>query len=123
MEKLNCDDREVSILFVDDEGITVINREYLNRDRPTNVIAFPMTEGEFGNINPHILGDIVISVDTALRDARSGGLSFDDEVVYLLIHGLLHLIGYDHEGSESDAALMAEKERELFHDATGHSIV
>lgn len=122
MEKINCDDREVSILFVDDEGITVINREYLNRDRPTNVIAFPMTEGEFGNINPHILGDIVISVDTALRDARSGGLSFNDEVVYLLIHGLLHLIGYDHEGSESDAALMMEKERDLFHDVTGHGI-
>jgi len=122
LERLNCTDREVSVLFVDDEGITAINREYLNRDRPTNVIAFPMTEGEFGDINPHVLGDIVISVDTALRDARSGGLTLYDEIVYLLIHGLLHLIGYDHEGSEEDAAVMKEREHDLFHAVTGYGV-
>ncbi len=81
-----------------------------------------MLEGEFGNINPHVLGDIVISVETALRDAQSEGLEFDDEVAFLLIHGVLHLIGYDHEKSESEAVIMKEKERELFRDLKGYLI-
>lgn len=81
-----------------------------------------MLEGEFGNINPHVLGDIVISVDTALKDARMEGLDFDDEVDYLLIHGILHLIGYDHEVSESEAVKMKEKEREIFFDIKGYLI-
>jgi len=81
-----------------------------------------MLEGEFGNINPHVLGDIVISVDTALKDARMEGLDFDDEVDYLLIHGILHLTGYDHEVSEPEAVKMKEKEREIFFDIKGYLI-
>lgn len=81
-----------------------------------------MMEGEFGDINPHVLGDIVVSVDTALRDAQSEGFDFDDEVAYLLIHGVLHLIGFDHERSESEAAIMKEKERELFLELKGYLI-
>ncbi|MBN2568268.1 MAG: rRNA maturation RNase YbeY [Deltaproteobacteria bacterium] len=122
LEKINCKDKELSLLFVNDEEITEMNRQYLNRDYPTNVIAFPMMEGEFGDINPHVLGDIVVSVDTALRDAQSEGFDFDDEVAYLLIHGVLHLIGFDHERSESEAAIMKEKERELFLELKGYLI-
>ncbi|NQU03631.1 MAG: rRNA maturation RNase YbeY [Syntrophaceae bacterium] len=122
LKKVNCDGKELSILFVDDKAITEINRQYLKRDNPTNVIAFPMLEGEFGNINPHVLGDIVISVDTALKDARMEGLDFDDEVDYLLIHGILHLTGYDHEVSEPEAVKMKEKEREIFFDIKGYLI-
>lgn len=81
-----------------------------------------MLEGEFGNINPHVLGDIVISVDTALRDAQIEGLDFDDEVAYLLIHGILHLIGYDHEASKPEALKMKEKEGEIFFDLKGYLI-
>ena len=81
-----------------------------------------MIEGEFCNINPHVLGDIVISVDTALKDAEMEGLSFEDEIDYLLIHGILHLIGYDHEASESEAVKMKMKEQELFFDLKGYLI-
>lgn len=81
-----------------------------------------MLEGEFCNINPQVMGDIVISVDTALRDARTEGLDFDDEVDFLIIHGVLHLVGYEHERSESEAAIMKEKERELFFDLKGYLI-
>jgi len=69
------------------------------------------------------LGDIAISVETAARDAQMGGLSLLDEIAFLVIHGLLHLIGYDHEdGDEKKAALMKEKEKELFSTITGYEI-
>ncbi len=113
MKTLGKEDREVSLVFVDDEGITEINRQYLGRDYPTNVIAFAMNEGEFGDINPSVLGDIVISTETALRDARAGDLPPEDELDYLMIHGILHLLGYDHE-HPAEAAEMGKKEREVF---------
>ena len=113
MKTLGKEDREVSLVFVDDKGITDINREYLGRDYPTNVIAFAMNEGEFGDINPSVLGDIVISAETALRDARSEDLSSDDELDYLMIHGILHLLGYDHE-LPTEAEDMTKKEKEVF---------
>jgi len=113
MKTLGKEDREVSLVFVDDEGITEINRQYLGRDYPTNVIAFAMNEGKFGDINPSVLGDIVISAETALRDARSEDLSSDDELDYLMIHGILHLLGYDHE-LPTEAEDMTKKEKEVF---------
>lgn len=122
LKLLDSFNSEVSVLFVDDEEITEINRQYLNRNRPTNVIAFPMREGDFGEINPYVLGDIIISVDTALRDADQEDLSFDDEIMYLIIHGLLHLLGYDHEKSQEDAKIMKEKEREVFLALRGYEI-
>lgn len=122
LKLLVSSDSEVSVLFVDDEEITEINRQYLHRNRPTNVIAFPMREGDFGEINPHVLGDIIISVDTALGDANQEDLSFDDEIMYLIIHGLLHLLGYDHEKSQEDAKIMKEKEREVFFALRGYEI-
>ncbi|MDD5724299.1 MAG: rRNA maturation RNase YbeY [Syntrophales bacterium] len=113
LEALEKEDREVSLVFVDDKGITEINRQYLGRNYPTNVIAFSMNEGEFGNINPSILGDIVISTETALRDARAGDLSPEDEFDYLMIHAILHLLGYDHE-LPTEAEEMEKKEKEVF---------
>lgn len=103
------------MLFVDDEGIRDINRHFLYRDHPTNVISFSMREGPFGDINPDILGDIVISLETAFRDAREAPVPFHEELDFLMIHGLLHLLGYNHEGaSEDEVNKMEEKERELF---------
>jgi len=107
------------VLIVDDPGIQELNKDYLGRDCPTNVIAFSQLEGEYGDVNPHILGDIVISAETALRDADGENLPLADELEYLLIHGVLHLIGYEHETNESDAHRMQEKEKELF--ATLHN--
>lgn len=114
LENLDCRNKEISLLLVDDEGIREINKEYLSRDYPTNVIAFSMTEGEFGDINPDMLGDIIISVETALRNAKDAEIKFEEELDFLMIHGVLHLLGYDHETSEADTKRMKEKERELF---------
>ena len=114
LKHLNLEDSEISLLFVDDEDIKKINHQYLNRNYPTNVIAFSMREGEFGDINPYILGDIVISVETALRDAKKENIRFEDELDYLMIHGILHLLGYDHEKSEIESIKMKEKEKETF---------
>ena len=113
LKTLDNEGREISLTFVDDEGITGINRQYLGRNYPTNVIAFSMNDGEFGDINPNILGDIIISTETAIRDAKAGDLSLEDEIDYLMIHGVLHLLGYDHE-LPGEAEEMKEKEKEIF---------
>lgn len=106
---------ELSILLVDDEGIRVINRDYLHKDHPTNVISFAMQEGEGSQIQPNLLGDVVVSTETAARDAAEAGISFASELYFLLLHGILHLTGYDHErGTAEDAARMERKEEEIF---------
>ena len=114
LKELDCSDREISILFVDDPQIRDINKTYLQRDRPTNVIAFPMALGDHGNVNPQVLGDVVISAETALSDAGRAGIDLEDEITFLLIHGVLHLLGYDHEGPAAQARRMRSKEREIF---------
>jgi len=102
-------------VIVDDEQIQVINRDYLDRDKPTNVISFAMQEGEGAGLMPELLGDVVISADTAARDAAEAGVPFESELYFLLLHGILHLLGFDHErGSAEDAERMEERERELF---------
>jgi probable rRNA maturation factor len=102
---------ELSLLFTDDTGITELNRRYLKRHGPTNVLAFPMTDGAQAELETSMLGDIVISLDAAQRDAQAWGESLEGTVDRLLIHGLLHLLGYDHEESEPEAQRM-DKETE-----------
>jgi probable rRNA maturation factor len=123
MKYLNCSDKAISLLFVDNKEIREINRRYLNKDYPTNVLAFSLTAGEFGNINPNILGDIVISVDTAYKDAVESGIEFNDELAFLMIHGILHLLNYDHENaSHKKTQQMKKKEQELFYMLKGYEI-
>jgi probable rRNA maturation factor len=110
---LDCPDGELSILIVDDPQIAELNKEYLNRTGPTNVIAFPMQEGQFSDINPNLLGDVVISMDTAEKEAETAGLTLENRFNDLLIHGILHLFGYDHETNEKDAEIMAKKAKAL----------
>jgi probable rRNA maturation factor len=106
---------ELSVLVVGDRTIRRLNRDYLGRDKATNVISFAMQEGEFAELNPDLLGDVVISADTAAREAAEGGIPFPDRLAFLLLHGILHLTGFDHERSgEAEAARMEEKEREIF---------
>lgn len=120
---LGCPEREVSLLFVDNEAISEINRQYLNRPGPTNVISFSQTEGNFGHINPLLLGDIVISAQRAVSDAQAGNLDVNDEIDFLVIHGLLHLLGYNHEGSdEREAVQMREMENEIFQKLRGFGV-
>ncbi len=115
MNYLDCKDKEISLLFVDNNEIRKINKRYLNLDYSTNVITFSLTEGEFGNINPKILGDIVISVEKALKDAEEAGIELNDELEFLMIHGMLHLLNYNHENtSEDEAQKMERKEQEIF---------
>jgi len=104
----------VTVLLLDDEGIRAYNKEYLGRDRPTNVIAFPMQEGDFGDLNPDILGDILISVETAQREAVESSIPFAEMVDYLMIHGLLHLLGYDHETDRSAGRKRKRRKKSFF---------
>jgi len=116
LHALACPDKEISLTFIDDAAIHLLNKQYLGKDKPTNVLSFSLQEGEFGSLNPDMLGDIVISVETAKRDAVTGGLTLDEEIDFLIIHGILHLIGYNHEGAtRGQTAKMRAKEKELFH--------
>ncbi len=109
--------------MVDNEQIRAINNQYLNRDYPTNVIAFSQREGEFGDLHPEILGDIVLSVERALSDSQTGGIAFEDELDFLIIHGLLHLLGYEHENTtELEEQKMARKTDDLFFALKGYGI-
>jgi probable rRNA maturation factor len=100
-------------MFADDSEMAVLNQQYLNRSSPTNVISFPMREGEFTHLHPELLGDVVISVETAAREAQELSQSVEERIDYLLVHGILHLVGYDHERSEKDMELMDNKSKEL----------
>lgn len=105
--------QEVSITLVTDKTIRELNQQYRGIDSATDVLAFAMQEGDFKEITPDLLGDVIISVETAQRQAEEAGHSLQQELGILLIHGLLHLAGYDHMTDE-DAELMQEKEKELW---------
>ncbi|MBW2057180.1 MAG: rRNA maturation RNase YbeY [Deltaproteobacteria bacterium] len=113
LEILGLEQKDLSILLADDPTIADLNERYLGKARPTNVIAFPMQEGPFSEINPRMLGDVVVSIETARRQAREAGIAVDDVIDRLLAHGILHLAGYDHEGPEDQARRMEEKEEEI----------
>jgi len=113
LDALVCPDSELSILLVDDPQIEKLNQQYLNRKGPTNVIAFAMRDGEFSDLSPHLLGDVVISIDTAAREAQTAAISMEHRIIELLVHGILHLLGFDHETNEKDARVMEHKSREL----------
>jgi len=110
---LGSPDGELSILLLDDPQIAVLNKAYLQREGPTNVIAFPMREGAFTEITPDLLGDVVISLETAEKEGLAAGMSMEGRLGELMVHGILHLFGYDHETTESEARRMEAKSREL----------
>jgi len=97
-------DYEVSLRLVGDAAIHALNRAYRHKDRPTDVLAFAQRESPGGNLHPEILGDIVISVDTARRQARRG---LYRELLHLASHGLCHLLGYDHRDDEEERTMNA----------------
>jgi len=114
LTELGLLEAELSLLFVDDLQIQELNRRYLRRDKPTNVLAFSMKQGEFPTLHPHLLGDLVISVETANRQSNRFGLNEMEMIILLMVHGVLHLMGYDHKGTKKEAKEMALKQRELF---------
>jgi probable rRNA maturation factor len=107
---LGKDGVELSVVLVDDGRIRELNRDYLGRDRPTNVISFPQQEG--GGIAGSHLGDVVISVERAIEEALDAGIGVQERIRQLLVHGICHLAGYNHEDvDEETARAMEEAER------------
>ncbi|MEH7108637.1 MULTISPECIES: rRNA maturation RNase YbeY [Bacillaceae] len=111
-KKQNVEDSEVSVTFVTNETIQEINRDYRDKNAPTDVISFAMEELGEGEVElvgsdiPRILGDIIISIPRAREQAEEYGHSFTRELGFLAIHGFLHLLGYDH--------MTEEDEKEMF---------
>ncbi|MHB9093212.1 MAG: rRNA maturation RNase YbeY [Eubacteriales bacterium] len=111
------EDPEVSIALVDDEYIRELNFKFRKMDRPTDVLSFPMAEST-GEEPPlqgdedNVLGDIIISMETAVRQAEEYGHSLTREMAYLTSHGIFHLMGYDHD-SEDSRQLMRQKEEQV----------
>ena len=101
---------ELSVALIDDIEMRELNRNYRGKDQATDVLAFPMNEEDGGET---LLGDVVISLDTAIRQARNRGVDPASEVRVLLVHGLLHLLGYDHEVSPAEARRMFRKQRAM----------
>jgi probable rRNA maturation factor len=106
-------DGELSVLLCGDAEIAALNARYRRRARPTDVLSFSLLEGEGRAFRGPLLGDVVISVETAARQAREGARTLEDEMLRLSIHGVLHLIGYDHVRA-ADARRMRALERRLF---------
>lgn len=109
---------ELSVELVGDARIRRLNRDYRRQDRATDVLAFPIREAVLPQGKgpaTNMLGDVVISLPTAVRQAREVGRSIDVELATLLIHGMLHLCGYDHERGPREAARMSRRERALLH--------
>jgi len=110
---LDCTEAELSVVIVDDEEMTSLNRQYRGIDSTTDVLAFSMSEGEFGDIIPELLGDVVISAPTADSISHNQDLPITLVLDLLLTHGILHLIGYDHEQGEEKARAMELKTIEI----------
>lgn len=102
---------EVGLVLTGDPEIRRLNWQYRGIDRPTDVLAFPMREKRESSY--YLLGDVVISIPTARKQALQQGHSLQQELALLIIHGLLHLLGYDHERSVADARVMKRKEKKL----------
>jgi probable rRNA maturation factor len=114
LKALGGEGYELTVVLVDDPEITRLNRQYFRRNRPTNVISFPLMDDSPVSFPSRLLGDVVISAETARRDAGEVGKKAEDEILFLLIHGILHLLGYDHEGAKEERLCMERKEREIF---------
>ena len=115
------EDSEVDVTIVDDEEIHALNREYRGMDKPTDVLSFALDEDcddcdepeLLGEPEEHLFGDIIISAETALRQAEEYGHGLEREMTYLAVHGMFHLLGYDHMTDEEKAEMRAKEEEAL----------
>ncbi len=113
LSDLDCNEVELSILFTDDKEISILNKRYLERNGPTNVLAFPISGGPPPDPETGMLGDVVISVDRAISESKTEGETLEETIFRLLIHGILHLLRYDHEKSPEEADLMEKEQSRL----------
>ena len=108
------DNLEFNVIFVDNEYIHKLNKDYRGIDRPTDVITFALEDGEKVDLNAwRILGDIYISIDKAKEQAIEYGHQFLRELAFLTVHGFLHLLGYDHMNKEDEKIMFSEQEEIL----------
>jgi len=113
LQGIGLHDAELSVSFIGDRAMRKLNYSWRGKDKTTDVLSFSFREGAFANVRPELLGDIVISVPTAERQARGAGQTAASELDRLLVHGLVHLLGYDHERGVQEARRMARKEQQL----------
>lgn len=113
LKELGLHDAELSLVLVDDSEMARLNSQFLSRPGSTNVIAFSQLEGEGPPGSSSVLGDVVISLDTCQREAQQAGIPLSERFLELLVHGILHLLGHEHEGDEQRAALMSQEEQRI----------
>jgi rRNA maturation RNase YbeY len=113
MGYLGCSDQELSVVFGSDRLLQEINNTYRHQDRPTNVLAFPQSPTYEGEPATPMLGDVIVALPTAAREAHDLQQSLEERVIYLLLHGILHLLGHDHEGSAAQRRRMEALERQV----------
>lgn len=111
LEAVNERQSALSISFVDDDEIREINRAHRGKDKPTDVLSFPLLEEGDAHLGERLLGDVVISVDSARRQAADYDASLEAEINRLLIHGVLHVMGHDHEEAAEREDMRAEERR------------
>lgn len=112
LKAFGLDEAELSVVLCDDAFIHPLNRDWRGKDRPTDVLSFAQREGEEADEDDPVLGDVVISLETAARQAAERGHSTAHELRVLLVHGICHLLGYDHE-EDDEAEEMEALERDL----------
>lgn len=103
-----ADDAEVSLVFTDDDRVRILNRQYRAKDKPTNVLSFPGARLSAERLGP-LLGDIVLARETIAMESAAQGLDIADHLTHLIVHGFLHLLGYDHE-TDGEAVVMERLE-------------
>ncbi|MBF0620843.1 MAG: rRNA maturation RNase YbeY [Magnetococcales bacterium] len=109
-------DIEVSVLLTDDPGIQAYNADYRGMDKPTNVLSFAMEEGDdlpTDSVPIRFLGDLILSLDSCVRESDERAILFENHLIHLVVHGVLHLLGYDHERSEWEAERQESMERSV----------
>lgn len=111
IDALQLPNVEVSFLLTDDARIHELNKVYRHKDRPTDVLAFALREGDFAELAGDALGDVIVSVPTARKQAEERGKAVLEEVTMLAAHGLLHLLGWDHDTDAKERRMTAETER------------
>ena len=118
LEEIESERCEISVTFVDMEEIHELNKEYRDVDRPTDVLSFPQfydLEEEIPEVGEICLGDVVICKDKAAEQAEEFGHSFEREIIYLFVHSVLHLLGYDHMEDDEKACMRAREEQIMEH--------
>jgi rRNA maturation RNase YbeY len=113
---LGFQNKDLSLLFVDNKKIATVNKKFFGKENPTNVISFSYMDGLPGEV----LGDIIISVEKAEEEARNSGTYFNERLFALIVHGLAHVMGYDHEKDSREKRKMKYREKKLMDFVTAH---